>query len=367
MRPTKRLTTLGVMLAVVIGFGVYAGASNRASAQTTIANCTPAGSGTSMSCAFPTTVAQAAGLGMTFVSTSGQSISSLTAPFGCGTPTGLNTTTVTITSCDLGVPLGTAVTIAFTGSVAPASLTVTYNAGDVTQVTQSYVFEIPVSSGPVARETCAGTGGPGTTLTCAVSSATNALYAGGSVQVTVTSPSVTGTSCSTSGAVTGITATFAGGACIFANTGAVRILPGASIGTESFTIPAGTPVGTLITQTASNCLNVTTPCTPLAASTLNSPVPCSGVCTVLGAAAQVTNLESIVQGLGLPADFANSLLSKLQSIQQDLSSGATTDACNQLQAFSNQVQAQSGKQLTTGQASQLVRDANGIRSTIGCS
>lgn len=79
----------------------------------------------------------------------------------------------------------------------------------------------------------------------------------------------------------------------------------------------------------------------------------------------LSSLQTTISGMGLPADFANSLLSKIQSIQTAASTGATGAACNQLGAFSNEVQAQSGKNLTVVQANQLLAQLSTLRVAIG--
>jgi hypothetical protein len=56
----------------------------------------------------------------------------------------------------------------------------------------------------------------------------------------------------------------------------------------------------------------------------------------------------------------------LQNAIGQINSGNTGAACNQLSAFINQVQAQSGKNLTPGEASQLLQAANAIKASLGC-
>jgi hypothetical protein len=56
----------------------------------------------------------------------------------------------------------------------------------------------------------------------------------------------------------------------------------------------------------------------------------------------------------------------LQNVLSSLSRGNTGAACNKLGAFINQVQAQTGKQLTAVQANQLIYSATDARSALGC-
>jgi hypothetical protein len=91
--------------------------------------------------------------------------------------------------------------------------------------------------------------------------------------------------------------------------------------------------------------------------------------TVNGASAQAASLISLVQTFNLAQGISNSLDSKLQNAIDALyaaNAGNRANACNQLVGFINSVQAQSGKQLTTAQASQLIGNANQIRAVIGC-
>jgi hypothetical protein len=50
----------------------------------------------------------------------------------------------------------------------------------------------------------------------------------------------------------------------------------------------------------------------------------------------------------------------------DLNAGNISSACGDLGGFINHVGAQSGKQLTVGQANQLISAATQIRAVLGC-
>ncbi len=84
--------------------------------------------------------------------------------------------------------------------------------------------------------------------------------------------------------------------------------------------------------------------------------------TVKGAAAQLADLASAVEGLRAGI----SLSDKVQATQSYLATGDTTDACSTLNAFIHEVKAQTGKAITSTEASQLITDAERIQAVIGC-
>jgi hypothetical protein len=61
-----------------------------------------------------------------------------------------------------------------------------------------------------------------------------------------------------------------------------------------------------------------------------------------------------------------SLADKATAAQSYFNSGDTADACGTLSAYLHEVNAQTGKSITSAQASDLIEDANSARSTIGC-
>lgn len=81
----------------------------------------------------------------------------------------------------------------------------------------------------------------------------------------------------------------------------------------------------------------------------------------------LADLIALLQSFVLPKGLENSLSSKLENAQKSLAAGNTSAACGQIGAFINQIEGQSGKHLTTAQASQLVAAAGAIRATLGCS
>lgn len=74
----------------------------------------------------------------------------------------------------------------------------------------------------------------------------------------------------------------------------------------------------------------------------------------------IQQLESTVNGDQLQSGITNSLDAKLQAAYQSVTTQNNADAVSQLQAFIQEVQAQSGKKITTDQANQLIQAANSI-------
>jgi len=83
-------------------------------------------------------------------------------------------------------------------------------------------------------------------------------------------------------------------------------------------------------------------------------------------AANIADLQATVAGLGLPKGLTTALNAKLQDALNDLNAGDTAGACDSLQAFLNQVKAQTGKGLTSAQAQELTDAASAIRTQLGC-
>ena len=91
--------------------------------------------------------------------------------------------------------------------------------------------------------------------------------------------------------------------------------------------------------------------------------------TVNGPSAQTAALITLIQSFNLAQGTSNSLEMKLRNVLDALNgtnTGKTGNACKQLVAFINSVQAQSGKELTTAQANQLIASANQVRAANGC-
>ena len=81
---------------------------------------------------------------------------------------------------------------------------------------------------------------------------------------------------------------------------------------------------------------------------------------------QLADLEAAVRALGLDRGIANSLLVKIQGASRDLSNGQTTSACGKLEAFVNEVEAQSGNRIPAAAAADLIAAAERIRTGLGC-
>lgn len=73
-----------------------------------------------------------------------------------------------------------------------------------------------------------------------------------------------------------------------------------------------------------------------------------------------------VTAMGLEQGTANSLLSKLNNTIQSIVKRDKYSAANQLNAFINELNAQSGKKLTVEQASTLKGAANKIIAAVNC-
>jgi HYR domain len=93
----------------------------------------------------------------------------------------------------------------------------------------------------------------------------------------------------------------------------------------------------------------------------NSPVSASFTVTVIGAAAQLKTLLAFVQGLPPGA----SLRSTVQLAINDLPSNPT-GACSELAKLIKETKAQTGKHLTTAQATSVITAAEQIEAVIAC-
>ncbi len=85
--------------------------------------------------------------------------------------------------------------------------------------------------------------------------------------------------------------------------------------------------------------------------------------------ALLNELAIRIRGYGLPSGITTSLTSKLQNAVNALRAAKTnssTSACNIIDAFINEVTAQSDKALTLNQASELIPNARTVQSMVGC-
>lgn len=154
----------------------------------------------------------------------------------------------------------------------------------------------------------------------------------------------------------------------------VLTLPG------NITVNATSPSGAIVVYTASatDLVSgaVTVACSPASGSTFPigiTPVSCSAKDSsdnlvtsgfsvgVLGAAQITADLLAQVT-----IDNFQQASNLLQNVLNSISSGNTGAACNQLGAFINQVQAQSGKKLTTAEATALIGFAASAKTALGC-
>ncbi len=83
---------------------------------------------------------------------------------------------------------------------------------------------------------------------------------------------------------------------------------------------------------------------------------------VKGAAKQLGELANAVTGVGPGA----SLSDKVAAIEADVAANDTQDACSGLAAFSNEVDAQTGKKLDPAQAASLLDGVQGIEAALNC-
>ena len=83
---------------------------------------------------------------------------------------------------------------------------------------------------------------------------------------------------------------------------------------------------------------------------------------VSGAAEQLDDLADAVAGVGP----GKSLTAKVAAIEDALADDDTAEACTTLNDFINEVNAQTGKKISTAVAASLIAQANGIRAALGC-
>ena len=88
--------------------------------------------------------------------------------------------------------------------------------------------------------------------------------------------------------------------------------------------------------------------------------------TVESVSEGLSSLRTTLDGLGLDRGTLNSFQVKLKAATDALNAGDETSACRLLQDLANAISAQSGKRLTTAQASALVAEVQRIRGLIGC-
>ncbi len=160
------------------------------------------------------------------------------------------------------------------------------------------------------------------------------------------------------------------------------VLPTPPDVTANATSPAGAVVTYLLPAATDNCPGVSVIGAPPSGSTFAIGTTAVTVTvidaagnkasktfqvTVVGAAGQTTNLRALVTSFGLDHGSEDSLLAKLGNALAAINAGNVRAGCGMLGAFINEVQAQSGKKITSAQAMQLIAAANQIRAVLGCS
>jgi hypothetical protein len=90
----------------------------------------------------------------------------------------------------------------------------------------------------------------------------------------------------------------------------------------------------------------------------------AGVALPVSPAQATENLINLVNSLGLPHGITNSLDANLNAALESIDSGRNTAARNQLGVFIDEVNAQTGKEITSAQAAQLISAANAIISAL---
>ncbi len=151
----------------------------------------------------------------------------------------------------------------------------------------------------------------------------------------------------------------------------------------TITVNATSPAGAVVTYVVTATGGAVVVCAPASGSAFpigTTAVSCTATSAgghstasfnvvVSGAAAQITDLLALVESFNLQHGIENSLDVKLQHVLDALNAagaGDMTTACNKLNAFISQVQAQSGKAITPAQASQLIGACNQVKASVGC-
>ena len=148
--------------------------------------------------------------------------------------------------------------------------------------------------------------------------------------------------------------------------------------------PSGAVVSYVVTATDNIDQHPTVNCAPASGSTFpvgTTVVSCIATDSsgnsamasfdviVKGATDQFVDLIAMVKSFNIKQGIENSLDAKLQNALDALkaaSAGNMSTACSKLDAFINEVLAQSGKALSTAQANQLIIAANQVKASLGC-
>ena len=185
------------------------------------------------------------------------------------------------------------------------------------------------------------------------------------LQVTTATATPTGTATTTPTATPTATATVTATATPTATATATATATPTATATATAT---ATPTATAtVTATATPTATATvTPGATATATPTATPLATATPTPTVTPSDQIQQLVDCVQSLGLEQGIANSLIAKLNAAIDSLSRGDTVAACNQLAAFQNEAQAQSGKALTPSQAAELIAAAAAISAQLGC-
>jgi hypothetical protein len=148
----------------------------------------------------------------------------------------------------------------------------------------------------------------------------------------------------------------------------------------SITVDATGPGGAIVTFTATalDIVDGAVPSTCVAPSGSSFPIATTTVtCTArdahgnLGRNSFTVTVRSATEMTGNTTAVAIQLgfqqgAQLLHKVAESIAAGAQTTSCNRLDAFINQVRAQTGNQLTPDQSRDLIANALGIRATLGC-
>src|SRR5262249_11069045 len=96
------------------------------------------------------------------------------------------------------------------------------------------------------------------------------------------------------------------------------------------------------------------------------PITAGATAQVIPPVVLLDDLIGLVKEMNLRPGISNSLDAKLQGGQGAIQNGDGLTACNMMNAFINEVNAQTGKFITQDQADELLILAGSIRTALGC-
>ena len=120
--------------------------------------------------------------------------------------------------------------------------------------------------------------------------------------------------------------------------------------------PSYTPTSVDVGHQLSCTVTVTYPLLVVTVSATSTTV------LVKGATQELTDLSAAVAGVGP----GQSLTRKVTTIEGDVAANDTPNACAMLGAFINEVNAQTGKKISTAQAASFISRAQDIEAALGC-